>query len=84
MDRASAKKDRFAPKILSQCLRVIKGEGWGEECWQGVWLNKRSALMQTSGLVWGTSGVRELTWKGMRGFQGDSAGPVSGQQSWDL
>ena len=82
MDRASAKKDRFAPKILSQCLRVIKGEGWGEECWQGVWLNKRSALMQTG--VWGTSGVRKLTWKGMRGFQGDSAGPVSGLQSWDL
>ena len=82
MDSASAKKDRFAPKILSQCLRVVKGEGWGEECWQGVWLNKRSALRQTG--VWGTSGVRELTWMGMRWFQGDSAGPVSGEQCWDL
>lgn len=82
MDSASAKKDRIAPKILSQCMRVIKGEGWGEECWQGVWLNKRSALMQRG--VWGTSRVRELTWKGMRWFQEDSAGPVSGEQCRDL
>ena len=40
MDSASAKKDRFAPKILSQCPRVIKGEGWGEECWQGCGLTR--------------------------------------------
>ena len=33
--------------------------------------------------IWGTSGVRELTGKGMRWFQEDSGGPVSGEQCWD-
>lgn len=58
---ASAKKDTLAPKIMSESLRVINGEGWGEECWQAVWFNKRGALMHTG--VWVTTRVRELTGK---------------------
>lgn len=79
---ASAKKDRLAPKIMSESLRVIKGEEWGEESWQGVWFNKRGALMHTG--VWVTPVVRELTGKGMKWFQDNSARPVSGEQCWDL
>lgn len=46
-----------------------------------MWL-ARTEVLYADGGVWGTSGVRELTWKVMRWFQEDSAGPVSGEQCW--
>ena len=49
-----------APKILSQCLRVIKDGG--QEGYIGV-CEKNSVLTQNG--VYGTSGVSELVRKGM-------------------